>query len=65
MDVRHWHLLALLEAKLGEWKKARGVLEAALDIVDDVEARVHAEEMRDSGWYCDSRLSDFCIYQWE
>lgn len=49
MDVRHWHLLALLEAKLGEWKKARGVLEAALDIADDVEARVYAEEMRDSG----------------
>lgn len=49
MDVHHWHLLALLEAKLGEWKKARGVLEAALDIADDVEARVYAKEMRDSG----------------
>jgi len=49
MDVRHWHLLTLLEAKLGEWKKARGVLEASLDIADDVEARVYAEEMRDSG----------------
>ena len=49
MDVRHWHLLVLLESKLNEWKKARGVLEAALEIADEVETRVHMEELREAG----------------
>ena len=49
MDVRHWHLLVLLESKLNEWKKARGVLEAALEIADEIETRVHMEELREAG----------------
>ncbi|THH06231.1 hypothetical protein EW145_g4227 [Phellinidium pouzarii] len=46
-DVRHWHLLALLEAKLGEWKKAHGLVEVALAIAEDVERRVQMDEMRE------------------
>lgn len=48
-EVRHWHLLALLEAKLGEWKKAKGVLEAAIEVSEDVELRTHADELREDG----------------
>jgi hypothetical protein len=33
-DVRHWHLLGLLEAADGEWKKARSVLEVGSGITD-------------------------------
>ncbi|KAL5522105.1 hypothetical protein ACEPAF_1962 [Sanghuangporus sanghuang] len=48
-DVRFWHLLALLAAKQGEWKKAEGVLQAALEIVEDVEFRSQEEEITRNG----------------
>lgn len=48
-EVRYWHLLALLEAKLGEWQKAQGVLEAAIAIADDVEQRADMDSFRDNG----------------
>ena len=40
-ELRYWHLLALLTAKAGEWKKAKGVLELADGIAEDMEARLH------------------------
>ncbi|KAI5117629.1 hypothetical protein M0805_001272 [Coniferiporia weirii] len=48
-DVRYWHLLALLLAKLGEWKKAQGVLDVAVAIAEVVEQRVQAEELHEDG----------------
>lgn len=48
-EVRHWHLLALLAAKRGEWKKAQGVLQAALEIVEDTELRFRSEELTTNG----------------
>lgn len=48
-EVRYWHLLALLEAKIGEWKKAKGVLEAAINVAEDVEIKAEAEELKDDG----------------
>lgn len=48
-ELRHWHLLALLAAKMGEWAKARGVLEAAIDIAEDVETEFRANEAKESG----------------
>lgn len=48
-DVRHWHLLALLEAKLGEWNKSRALLETAIGIAENVEERVREEEMHEEG----------------
>ena len=48
-EVRYWHLLALLEAKIGEWQKAQGVLEAAIAIADDVEQRAVVDTLRENG----------------
>ena len=44
-EVRYWHLLSLLETKLGEWKKAQGVLDAANDIAESLELK----EQNDDG----------------
>ncbi|KAL5501019.1 hypothetical protein ACEPAH_9406 [Sanghuangporus vaninii] len=48
-DIRYWHLLALLAAKQGEWKKAEGVLQAALEIIEDVGLRSQEEEIARNG----------------
>ncbi|KLO16848.1 hypothetical protein SCHPADRAFT_937555 [Schizopora paradoxa] len=48
-ELRHWHLMALLEAKMGEWGKARGVLEAAIDIAESTETELRANETKESG----------------
>jgi hypothetical protein len=37
-ELRYWHLLALLETKLGEWKKAQGVLDAASELAESLES---------------------------
>lgn len=39
-ELSCWHLLALLTAKAGEWKKAKGVLKLADGIAEDIEARL-------------------------
>ncbi|EJD00430.1 uncharacterized protein FOMMEDRAFT_91112 [Fomitiporia mediterranea MF3/22] len=48
-EIRYWHLLALLSAKQGEWKKAKGVLEAAVEFAEDVETRTNVDELKNNG----------------
>ncbi|TDL20474.1 hypothetical protein BD410DRAFT_790991 [Rickenella mellea] len=48
-EVRYWHLLALLEAKTGDWRKAKGVLEVAIDMTEDMTEDVPPEESRENG----------------
>lgn len=43
-ELRYWHLLALLAAKQGEWKQARGVLEAAIEMAEVSELQNQAIE---------------------
>ena len=43
-EIRYWHLLALLETKIGEWKKAQGVLDAANDMAGSLEAKEPVDE---------------------
>lgn len=48
-EIRHWHLLALLLAKQGEWKKAKGVIDAAAEIANDVEKRLQSDDLSVNG----------------
>ena len=51
-EIRYWHLLALLLAKQGEWMKAKGVIDAAIEIASDVETRLQAEDLSINGVNC-------------
>lgn len=48
-ELRFWHLLALLEGKAGEWKKAKGVLKAAAEKAEHIEEELREEEKRVNG----------------
>lgn len=48
-ELRYWHLLGLLAAKQGEWKKAKGVLEAAIDISEDIPLQSQTDELLQEG----------------
>ena len=43
-ELRYWHLLALLAAKQGEWKQAKGVLEAAIEMAEVTESQNQTNE---------------------